>query len=81
MQTAAAAMNINININAYQLPTSDDPWTALLYTGRLLDIYTVLFSASHAVVSCAIIARNFLCHNCRLSNVMENIHEGKKLQP
>jgi len=35
--------------------------------------FHVRFSACNAL--------KFLCHNCRLSNVMENIHEAKMLQP
>jgi len=27
------------------------------------------------------LATIFACNNCRLSNVMENIHEAKMLQP
>jgi len=41
-------------------------------------------SPTYAVVSCAIVACNalqLLCNNCRLSNVMETIHEAKMLQP
>jgi len=43
------------------------------------------YSAVKAVVTCAIYcmqrAAIVACNNCRLSNVFENIHEAKVLQP